>query len=104
VTSKSLRYFHIERQPKVSKSIVIPDEVVISKIFMIRGHRVMIDRDLASLYGVETRALKQAVRRNIERFPEDFMFEMNKKEFNQWREENITVSEDKDGTDAENRI
>jgi len=64
----------------------------------------MIDRDLASLYGVETRALKQAVRRNIERFPEDFMFEMNKKEFNQWREENITVSEDKDGTDAENRI
>jgi hypothetical protein len=57
----------------------------------------MIDRDLAELYGVETRVLKQAVRRNIERFPEDFMFEMNKEEFDQWREENITASEDKHG-------
>ncbi len=81
----------------MSKSIVIPDEVVISKIYLIRGQKVMIDRDLAELYGVETRVLKQAVRRNIERFPEDFMFEMNKEEFDQWREENITASEDKQG-------
>ena len=81
----------------MSKSIVIPDEVVISKIYLIRGLKVMIDRDLAELYGVETRVLKQAVRRNIERFPEDFMFEMNKEEFDQWREENITASEDKQG-------
>lgn len=81
----------------MSKSILIPDEVVISKIYLIRGQKVMIDRDLADLYGVETRVLKQAVRRNIDRFPEDFMFEMNKDEFNQWREENITASEDKQG-------
>lgn len=81
----------------MSKSIVIPDEVVISKIYLIRGQKVMIDRDLAELYGVETRVLKQAVRRNIERFPQDFMFEMNKEEFDQWREENITASEDKQG-------
>lgn len=81
----------------MSKSIVIPDEVVISKIYLIRGQKVMIDRDLAELYGVETRVLKQAVRRNIERFPEDFMFEMNKDEFGQWREENITALEDKQG-------
>lgn len=81
----------------MSKSILIPDEVVISKIYLIRGQKVMIDRDLAELYGVETRVLKQAVRRNIERFPEDFMFEMNKEEFDQWREENITASEDKQG-------
>lgn len=81
----------------MSKSIVIPDEVVISKIYLIRGQKVMIDRDLSELYGVETRVLKQAVRRNIERFPEDFMFEMNKEEFDQWREENITASEDKQG-------
>ncbi|MBS1258882.1 MAG: hypothetical protein MAG551_01946 [Candidatus Scalindua arabica] len=46
---------------------------------MIRGHKVMIDRDLASLYGVETRVLNQAVRRNIDRFPEDFMFSYQKK-------------------------
>jgi len=57
----------------------------------------MIDRDLAELYGVETRVLKQAVRRNIERFPEDFMFEMNKKEFEAWRVDTITSSRDKQG-------
>jgi hypothetical protein len=51
------------------------------RIYFIRGHRVMVDSDLASLYGVETRVLNQAVRRNLERFPEDFMFELNKGEF-----------------------
>ena len=53
---------------------VIPVEVIEGKILMIRGHKVMIDRDLAQLYGVETRAFNQAVKRNINRFPEDFMF------------------------------
>ena len=48
-----------------------PERVIEPKIFMIRGHRVMLDRDLAELYGVETKALIQAVKRNIERFPED---------------------------------
>jgi len=81
----------------MSKSIAIPDEVVISKIYLIRGLKVMIDRDLAELYGVETKRLKEAVRRNIERFPEDFMFEMNKAEFEQWRKDNITEAEDKQG-------
>lgn len=81
----------------MSKSIAVADEVVISKIYLIRGQKVMIDRDLAELYGVETKRLKEAVRRNIERFPEDFMFEMNKAEFEQWRKENITEAEDKQG-------
>src|SRR4030066_466174 len=53
---------------------VIPVEVIEGKILVIRGHKVMIDRDLAQLYGVETRAFNQAVKRNINRFPEDFMF------------------------------
>lgn len=53
-----------------------------SKIYEIRGQRVMLDFDLAKLYQVETRALKQAVRRNIERFPEDFMFEITEPEYN----------------------
>src|SRR5258705_12240965 len=81
----------------MAKSIGLPDEVVISKIFLIRGQKVMIDRDLAELYGVETKRLKEAVRRNRERFPADFMFEMNKGEFEQWRNENIIVSEDRQG-------
>ncbi len=54
--------------------IPIPDERIESKIFLIRGKKVMLDRDLAELYGVETRILNQAVKRNPERFPEDFMF------------------------------
>ena len=63
----------------------IPDEVIMSKIYLIRGRKVMLDRDLAELYGVETKQLKRAVRRNIKRFPEDFMFEMTKEELENWR-------------------
>ena len=59
-----------------NESLIIPEEVVMNQIYYIRDQKVMLDRDLAELYGVETRALKQAVRRNIERFPEDFMFEV----------------------------
>ncbi len=63
----------------------IPDEVIMSKIYLIRGRKVMLDRDLAELYGVETKQLKRAVRRNIKRFPEDFMFEMSNEELENWR-------------------
>jgi phage regulator Rha-like protein len=55
---------------------LIPVENITSKIFMIRGQKIMLDKDLAELYGVETRVLKQAVKRNNERFPEDFMFSL----------------------------
>lgn len=55
-------------------------QVIQNKIFEVRGSRIMIDFHLAELYQVETRALKQAVRRNIERFPSDFMFELTNKE------------------------
>ena len=61
--------------------IMIPDEVVMDKIYLIRGKKVMIDRDLAKLYNVETKVLKQAVRRNSDRFPEDFMFMLSNEEF-----------------------
>ena len=64
-----------------------------NKIFLIRSQKVMIDRDLAELYGVETKVLKQAVRRNMERFPEDFMFVMNKKEFTTWRSQIVTSNQ-----------
>ena len=52
-----------------------PEELIINKIYFLRGQKVMLDRDLAELYGVETKKLKEQVRRNIERFPNDFMFQ-----------------------------
>jgi hypothetical protein len=54
----------------IIKNTILPDETVINKIYFIREYKVMLDRDLAELYGVETRALNQAVRRNAERFPQ----------------------------------
>lgn len=81
---------------KPEKSIAIPDEVVMSKIYVIRDQKVMLDRDLAELYGVETKVLKQAVKRNINRFPGDFMFEMTHHELEQWRDE-FASQEDRRG-------
>jgi phage regulator Rha-like protein len=69
---------------------IVPDEVVMSKIYLIRKQKVMIDRDLAELYGIETKQLKRQVKRNINRFPSDFMFELNKKELENWRSQNGT--------------
>ena len=60
----------------MNKLTIIAHKNIQSKIYTIRGVEVMLDRDLAELYEVETRALKQAVRRNLERFPDDFMFEL----------------------------
>jgi len=60
--------------------VLLLDEVVIRKIYMIRGQKVMLDRDLSELYGVETRNLNKAVKRNIKRFPKDFMFQLTKAE------------------------
>jgi hypothetical protein len=60
--------------------ILIPDELILTKIYMIREQKVMLDMDLAELYGVETKQLKRAVRRNIKRFPSDFMFELSREE------------------------
>lgn len=58
-------------------------QVIQNKIFEVRGYRVMLDFDLAELYNVKTKVLKQAVKRNIQRFPSDFMFELDKEEFHQ---------------------
>lgn len=75
-----------------NKLSVIADEVVMSKISIVRRVKVMLDRDLAELYGVETRILKQQVRRNTERFPDDFMFELTKDEFGNLRSQIVTSS------------
>ena len=76
---------------------LVPIELIASKIYLIRNIKVMLDRDLAELYGVETKVLKQAVRRNIDRFPVDFMFEMTEMEFEDWRSQFVTSKSDKMG-------
>jgi hypothetical protein len=81
----------------MDKEINIPDEVLMNKIYLVREQKVMLDRDLAELYGVETRVLKQAVRRNLNRFPEDFMFEMEPQEFEIWRSQFVTSTSDQRG-------
>ena len=73
-------------------AIVIPDEVIMSKIYLIRGQKVMLDNDLAELYEVETKALKQAVKRNIDIFPVHFMFELTEEEFKNLRSQIVTSS------------
>lgn len=65
-------------------------QVIQNKIYEIRGQKVMLDFDLAHLYGVETKVLKQSVRRNLKRFPEDFMFELSVDEFNSLRSQIVT--------------
>jgi hypothetical protein len=72
--------------------LMIPDEVIMSKIYLIRGQKVMLDRDLADLYEIETKQLKRAVRRNMDRFPDDFMFELSKGELAGWRHQFGTSS------------
>jgi hypothetical protein len=65
---------------EIKKSLLIPDEIVIHKILLLRGKRVMIDKDIAELYGVTTKRLNEQVKRNKKRFPEDFMFQLSQEE------------------------
>lgn len=74
----------------MTQSGLIPVERIEQAIYFIRGEKVMLDRDLAALYGVETKVLKQAVRRNIYRFPKDFMFVLDASEFKNWRSQFVT--------------
>lgn len=78
---------------KAIKMISVADETIMSKIYMIRGQKVMIDRDLAELYGVETRRLKEQVNRNINRFPMHYMFELTKDEYEVLRSQIATLKQ-----------
>ncbi len=71
---------------------MLPDENIMSKIYFIREQKVMLDSDLAELYGVETRRLNEQVKRNILRFPEDFMFQLSKTEFENLKSQFATSS------------
>jgi flagellar capping protein FliD len=76
----------------MSKFPVIKEANIASLIYFIRGEKVMLDTDLAKLYDVETRVLKQAVRRNLDRFPEDFMFELSNEEIDRMVSQNVIPS------------
>jgi phage regulator Rha-like protein len=76
---------------------LVLEQKILSRIYVIRGEKVMLDRDLAELYGVETKRLKETVKRNKERFPRDFMFEMTAKEFEKWRVSTSLTASDKQG-------
>lgn len=82
---------------KKDSHLMVPEEVIMNKIYLIRGKKVMLDCDLAKLYGIETKVLKQTVRRNAKRFPTDFMFEMSTKELQEWRSQSVTSNTDKMG-------
>ena len=82
---------------KASVDNTIPVELIQNKIYQIRGYKVMIDRDLADLYGVETRVLNQAVKRHVQRFPPDFMFQMTKYEMEHWKSQIVISNIEKMG-------
>ena len=77
---------------KTVETTLLSEETIVSKIYLIRDKKVMLDRDLAELYGVQTRVLNQAVRRNVRRFPEDFMFTLTKKELENLISQFVTSS------------
>jgi ORF6N domain len=76
----------------MSDKLILTEENIVTSIYKIRGEKVMLDVDLAMLYGVETKRLKEAVKRNLDRFPSDFMFELTKEEFDNLRSQIVTSS------------
>lgn len=91
MTLKNLKEYFMENE------ILLSEELISNKIYFIRNQKVMLDRDLALLYGIETKRLKEQVKRNISRFPEDFMFELTKEEFENWRSQFATSNSDRMG-------
>jgi len=77
---------------KENQSLFIPETLVTSKIYIVRNKKIMLGRDLAELYDVETKVLNQAVKRNIERFPEEFMFQLTTEEFEILKSQIVTSS------------
>ena len=77
---------------KKSLFVAIPDEVIMNKIYYIRGKNVMLDKDLAELYDTETKRLNEQVRRNLKRFPDDTMFQLNNEEFKNLKSQFATSS------------
>ncbi len=85
------------RKKEPTQQLALSVQLIEQRIYLIRGHKVMIDQDLAELYEVETKVLNQAVKRNLARFPEDFMFQLDKAEFDSLRSQFVTSNKSKGG-------
>ena len=101
VSIKELYTTPMKSGNEITTNVASEVEVIRHRIYEVRGLRVMLDRDLAELYGVETRALNQAVKRNIDRFPDDFLFRLNKNEWT-FLKSQIVIS-NTDATTADNK-
>jgi ORF6N domain len=77
---------------KNSLDVLVEEQKILNKIFVIRGEKIMLDKDLAALFNVETRVLNQSLKRNIKRFPKDFMFQLNEKEFTNLMSQSVISS------------
>lgn len=99
--TSNLEPLFLQNQPKAMAKkelqTLVMEQKILSRIYVVRGEKIMLDRDLAELYGIETKVLKQAVKRNIERFPKDFMFEMTDNEFKKWKGATTLSAADKQG-------
>ena len=80
-----------------TRDFPVSEEIIVNRIYFIRNRKVLLDMDLAELYDIPTKQLKRAVKRNIKRFPEDFMFELSRKELNDWRSQFGTSNREKMG-------
>jgi phage regulator Rha-like protein len=77
---------------KKQLQVFVGDQKILNRIYLIRGEKVMLDKDLAEMYGVETRVLNQSIKRNVSRFPKDFMFQLSQKDFTSLISQNVTSS------------
>ena len=77
---------------KKQLQIFVGDQKILNRIYLIRGEKVMLDKDLAEMYGVETRVLNQSIKRNVSRFPKNFMFQLSQNEFTYLISQNVTSS------------
>jgi hypothetical protein len=88
---ENLRSINFRNMKKELTNLIVADSKIIEKIFLIRGEKVMLDRDLAEMYEVETKVFNQSVKRNISRFPEDFMFQLTQEEWDFLRSQFVTL-------------
>jgi len=82
---------------KPTAKLLVPQEIIESRIFLVRGTKVMLDRDLAVLYKVSTKRLNEQVKRNLDRFPKDFMFQLSREEFENWKSQIATSNSERMG-------
>ena len=96
---KEILYLQNYKKPMAKKELeaLVIEQKILNRIYVVRSEKIMLDRDLAELFGIETRVLKQAVKRNMKRFPKDFMFEMTATEFKKWKESSVLSAADKQG-------